>query len=60
LVVVVKLVGLDSDELAGVIGVVAGSVAAYLLPPGDVVAAPVVETGSDALLPPAVQARLSE
>jgi len=44
--------GLDSPELAGVIGVVAASVAAVLLPPGDVVAPPVDEAGSDASLPP--------
>lgn len=49
-----SVVGLDSPELAGVIGVVAASVAAVLLPPGDVVAPPVEETGSDAALPPDV------
>jgi hypothetical protein len=61
LVAAVKLVGLDSDELAGVIGVIAASIAAVLLPPGDVIAPPpVAEPGSDALMPPHALEKLAD
>lgn len=56
----VKLVGLDSAEFAGLVGVVAASVAAVLLPPGDVIVPPAVEEpGSDASLAPHVQEKLA-
>lgn len=59
IVALAKAVGLDSDELAGLIGVVAASAAAVLLPPGDVVAAPADAVASDDLLSADVKAKLA-
>jgi hypothetical protein len=55
-----KLIGVDDPEIVGAVSVVAASLAAVLLPPGDVVVPPApAERGSDAALPPDVRAKLS-